>query len=358
MIRIALREAKINKFLVVFSSLGLSVLFAIVFVLINFNSRISESYWGRYGKEKYISLEGNNVDLFNYSLEDLFVYGRIKGLTYDTTISYNSRETVIPSYRGGICIYSVNDSIDGVPNLLRGDSFSLTEQSIWLSETLCSYLGCSIGSSILLNGKTYFVKGVFEKGDASTYYEGEVSFVIHCDARKVETIDSLFVVVTDSAQLARLAKMGNGKIFDDKEGILELYRGYNTFRIGMLCITYVLIGLLFVVFVCVIRICLFKRREFVRVLWQNGITSFKSVILLLSVFAFISLLACSFAVAWECIFNSLVISWADNILHIKIEGPNCVVHWLIGIGISFSTIVLSLPFLPKTDYNKQEERNQ
>ncbi len=358
MLRIALRETKINKFFVIFASLGLSVLFGIVFVLSNFNLQMSTSYWGRYDKGKHISLESTKTDLFDYSLEGLFVYGRTKGLTYDTTLEYDSNIIEIPSYLGGICIYSMNESVDVVPNLLYGDSFSLTEHNIWVTETLYSDLGCSLGSEIKLNNQMYYVAGVFENNNTQTYYNGEVSFFICGDTQKVNTIDSLVVVVTDPVQLTELAKIDNGEIFNDKEGILELCRGYNTMHIGMVFITYVLSALLLILFVSIIRIYLFKRQEFIRILHRNGISTIKLITFLMLIFSIISVLACSMAMVWGCMFNSLIISWADSILHIIIEKPNYIIQWLLGIAFSFIVIGLCLPFLLKKKHYEWETANQ
>ncbi len=88
MIRTALKEAKINKILIVFASLGLSVLLGIIFALSNFNLQMTGSYSERYNEEKYISLESNKIDLLSYSLEGFFVYGRAKGVTFAFDFSF------------------------------------------------------------------------------------------------------------------------------------------------------------------------------------------------------------------------------------------------------------------------------
>ncbi|MBE5733169.1 MAG: hypothetical protein E7353_09120 [Clostridiales bacterium] len=358
MLRIALRETKINKFFIIFASLGLSVLFGIVFVLSNFNSQMNTSYWGRYEQGKTIALESTNAKMFDYSLDGLFVYGRTKGLTYDTTLEYDSEIIKIPSYWGGLCIYSVNESIDVVPNLLYGDSFSLSEHAIWVTEALYTNLGCSLGSEIKLNDQMYYVAGVFENDNTPTYYSGEVSFFIYSNKQKVQKPDSLVVVVAEPMQLTELAKIDNGEIFNDRDGILELCRGYNTLHIGMVFITCVLGALLLILLISIVRIYLFKRQEFIRILHRNGISTTKLITILMLFFSIIAILACSLAIIWSCIFNSLIISWADSILHIIIEKPNYVIQWLLGFSFSLIIVALTLPFLLKKKYYEWEVANQ
>ena len=358
MLRIALRETKITKFFIIFASLGLSVLFGIVFVLSNFNFQMTTSYWGRYEQGKPVVLESNNAKMFDYSLDGLFVYGRTKGLTYDVTLEYSGETIEIPSHWGGLCIYSVNESIDVVPNMLYGDSFSLSENAIWVTETLFTNCGCSLGSEIKLNDQMYYVAGVFENGNTSTYYSGEVSFIIYVDKQIAHKPDSLVVVVDEPIKLTELAKIDNGEIFNDREGVLELCRGYNTLHIGMVFITYVLGALLLILLISIVRIYLFKRQEFIRILHRNGISTTKLITILMLFFSIIAILACSLAIIWSCIFNSLIISWADNILHIIIEKPNYVIQWLLGFTISLIIVALTLPFLLKKRCYEWEVANQ
>ncbi len=349
MLRIALREIRINIFFVIFSALGLSVLLGIIFVLFNFNAQLPSSYWGKYTQGGYISLKSNNADLLNYPTKNFLIYGRGKGLTYDVTLSYNDNVILLPDFFGGICVYSVNDGIESVPRLLSGEPFSLTGKGIWLSEKLFEELDCNTGSYVKLGSESYCVKGVFGEDGGTAYYEGSVSFFI--GAHNDKKPDSLFVAVSDADQLTKLAKIDDGKLFNDKEGVLELCRGYNALYIGLKFSSYVLVILLCVFFVGIIRMYLLKRQSFSGILYRSGTSSLKLSALTTSFFTFVSVSACVLAVIWSLTFNSLIFSWADNILNIKMSEPNYFLQWLFGTLLSFPIAGASLLILfRKTSY--------
>lgn len=357
MIRIALRETKINLFFFIFASLGLSVLFALIFVLLNFRLQVTDSYFDKY-KDNYLSLESNTTELLDYQIDNLFVFSRAEGLTYDTVISYQNKEINIPSYFGGICILSANDSINFFPNISNGEDFLQNTRFIWLSETLATELGCDIGSEIKLDNDIYYVKGLFDYNETPLFYESKASFFVYGESEKIKSTDIITAVISDPVQLMELAKIDGGKIFKDSDGVLELCRGFNALCVGIVFIICFLIVLLIVFFVSIIKIYLAKREEFIRILFRNGISNLKLVFTNALLFTIISVFACSLSILWGLIFNLIIISWASNIINITIYSPNYFLQWLLGMVCSLVVICTSLPLMLKKRLYKYEVSNQ
>lgn len=358
MINIVLKETKNNIFFIVFATFGISILFAIIFVLLNFRLQVSDSYWARYNSKGYVSLESNSNDILDFSNDNLFVYTRAKGLTYDTTISYQNNEIDLPSYLGGICIVSTNDNIEFFPNMLRGEEISLNERYIWLSEALSTLLGCDIGSELQLGNNDYYVKGIFDHNKTPNVYESLASFFVFCDNPKLEKEDTFTAVISDSDELMSIAKIDNGKIFKDSDGVLELCRGFNTLCIGTVIVICFLMVLLIIFFVSIVRIYLLKRENFIGILYRLGISDFKLLLIHIFVFAIVAFCACSLAMLWSVIFNAFIFNWADSILNITINSPNYFLQWIFGIVVSLILLYVTLPLMLKRRLYKREVSNQ
>lgn len=358
MINIALKETKHNIFFIVFSIFGISILFAIIFVLLNFRLQVSDSYWTRYNSKGYVSLESDSNEILNFYNNNLFVYTRAKGLTYDTTISYQNNEINLPSYLGGICVVSTNENKDFFPNMLRGEDFSLNERYIWLSEALATLLGCDIGFELKLGNNVYCVKGIFDHNKTPIVYETLASFFVFCDNPKLGTGDTFTAVISDSNELMSIAKIDNGKIFKDSDGILELCRGFNTLCIGTVIVICFLIVLLLIFFVSIVRIYLLKRENFISILYGLGISYFKLFLINIIVFAIVTFCACSLAMLWSIIFNAFIFKWADDILNITINSPNYFLQWIFGIVTSLILLCVTLPLMLKRRLYKREVSNQ
>lgn len=358
MINIALKETKNNIFFIVFAVLGLSILFAIIFVLLNFRLQVSDSYWARYDNKGYVSLESDSNEILNFSNDNLFVYTRAKGLTYDTVISYQNNEIDLPSYLGGICVVSTKENIVFFPNMLRGEEFSLNERYIWLSEALATLLGCDIGSELKLGNNVYYVKGIFDHNKPPTVYENMASFFVFCDNVTLEKGDTFTALVFEPDELMKIAKIDNGKIFKDNDGVLELCRGFNTLCIGTVFVICFLMLLLIIFFVSIIRVYLLKREDYIRILYRIGIGDFKLILTYILVFAIVTFCACSLAMLWNVIFNTFIFNWADIILNITINSPNYFLQWILGIVSSFALICIILPLILKRRLYKREVSNQ
>lgn len=333
-LNISIKELLKNKLYFSYFAAGLALLLAVICVLANYSRQIFDGFFTQFNNGGVMLLEMKALPSEPSVYDDLPVFARGEGITYDITLTNGERSVYLPSYKGGLCVVSEGDWITPsvlFPLYIWGD-FSLSEDRIYLSMELAEELDCVNGGSVNIGGKEFDV--------GRTVMSNEMySFIIYDPHTAANEIT---LMLPDADRLLEISEYLTPENFNDTEGILTLCDGYRGLKAGMSVVLAVLTAVCVMYIFIFIGMYLSKRNEFVRILFRTGIRRAQLFGCLCAVFAPLCFIGCSAGFLLSVLLDKLVDKWAGELLGMSVDEVNYAAYFAVCFAVCVLASAASL----------------
>lgn len=332
---LSVKELLKNKLYFSYFALGLALILAVICVLANYSKQIFDGFFTQFDGGDILTLEMSALPSEPSVYDDLPVFARGEGLTYDITLTNGDKSVYLPSHKGGLCIVSEGAWI--TPSILFPlfalGNFSLKENTIHLSTELAEELGCGHGGYVTVGDKEYKVgRSIFLSTDL-------YSFIIY-DPNTAA--DEFTLMLPDADRLLKISEYLTSENFNDTEGLLALCNGYRGLKAGMSIVMSVLSA------VCVLYIFIFigmylsKRTEFTRILFRVGMRKVQLFGCLGAVFALLCFIGSAVGFLLSVLLDMLVEKWASDLLGMHVDEVNYIAYFAVCFAASAAAAAASL----------------
>jgi len=332
---ISIKELLKNKLYFSYFASGLALMLAVICVLANYSRQIFDGFFTQFNNGGVMPLEMSALPSESAVYDNLFVYARGAGITYDITLSHGESSVYLPSYKGGLCI--VSECADVMPEALFPlyalGGLSLREGKVYLSAELAGELGCASGDSVNVGGREFTV------GRTIMLPTEMYSFIIfdpNTDA------DEITMIIPDAERLLNVSEYLTPENFNDSEGILALCDGYRGLKNGMSVIIAVLTAVCVLYIFVFIRMYLSKRAEFSRILFRMGMRRTQFFGCLCAVFAPLCFIGSAVGFVLSVLLDMLVDKWAGELLGMHVDKVNYAAYFAVCFAVCVLAAAASL----------------
>lgn len=350
-LNISLKELLKNKLYFSYFAAGLAILLAVICVPANYSRQIFDGFFTQFNDGGVMTLEMSALPSELSVYEDLPVFARGAGLTYDITLVHGERSVDIPGCNGGLCVVSEGDRI--TPSVLFPlyalGNFSLREDSIYLGTELAEELDCVSGGPVNIADREY------EAGRTIPLPTDLYNFIIfdpNPDA------DEFALMIPDADRLLEISEYLTPENYSDDEGILALCDGYRGLKAGMSVVIAVLTAVCALYIFAFIGMYLSKRGEFVRILFRMGIRRTQLFGCLCAVFAPLCFIGSAVGFLLSVLLDKPVDKWAGELLGMGVEPVNYAAYFVICFAVCVLAAAVSLLLNMAKTSSEGEAANQ
>lgn len=330
-LNISLKELLKNKLFFTYFTVGLAILMSVICVLANYSGQVFDGFFTQFKHGQVLPIEMSELpkDM------DLPVFAEKSGITYDVTISYGEKSVFLPSYRGGICVVSMNrDFIYKEFAMLS--SFGVVNfdtEYLFLKSDIAEELGCKHGDKITISGVEYTVKFV------APFLIDSYNFIIYNPEINAEKFS---VIVSNKEQLLALSEQLNSENFNDTEGILALCEGYRAMKTTMNIVMIILVVVLAAFIFTFIKMYFSRRADFLGILYGCGIRKSRLFAVIGTDFTVLTLISSGLGFGLAILLDLLVDKWARELIKMRVDEANYPMYFAIGFAVCVINAAVSL----------------
>lgn len=331
MLKLSLNELHKNKLFFAYFIIGLAILMSVICILANYSGQVFDGFFTQFSHGQVLSLEMNELpeDM------DLPIFAEKIGITYDVTISHGEKSVFLPSYRGGICVISMNKEFIYKEFALLS-SFGVVNfdtEYIFLKQNIAEELGCKQGDKIIISGTEYMVKII------TPFLFDTYNFIIYNPELRAENYT---VIVSDKDELLALSEQLNSENFTDTDGILALCEGYRAMKTALNVVMVILVAVLAAFIFVFIKMYFSRRADFLNILYNCGIRKSRLFAVIGTDFAVLSLISSGLGFGLAILLDMLVDKWARELIKMRVDEVNYLVYFAVGFTFCLIIAAVSL----------------
>lgn len=331
MLKLSLNELRKNKLFFGYFAIGLAILTSVICILANYSGQVFDGFFTQFRHGQVLPLEVSELpkDM------DLPVFAEKSGITYDVTISHGEKSVFLPSYRGGICVISMNREFIYKEFALLS-SFGVVNfdtECIFLKQNIAEELGCKQGDKITISGTEYIVKII------SPFLIDTYNFIIYNPELRAENYT---VIVSNKEQLLTLSEQLNSENFSDTNGILALCEGYRAMKTSLNIVMVILVAVLVAFIFVFIKMYFSRRADFLNILYGCGIRKSRLFVVIGTDFAILTLISSGLGFGLAILLDFLVDKWARELIKMRVDEANYLAYFAVGFAVCLIIAAVSL----------------
>lgn len=346
MLKLSLNELRKNKLFFGYFTVGLAILLSVICILANYSGQVFEGFFTQFRHGQVLPLEMSELpeDM------DLPIFAEKSGITYDVTISHGEKSVFLPSYRGGICVVSINKEFIYKEFALLS-SFGVVNfdtECIFLKQNIAEELGCKQGDKITISGTEYTVKII------SPFLIDTYNFIIYDPLLRAENYT---VIVSNKDELLTLSEQLNSENFTDTEGILALCEGYRAMKTALNIVMVILVAVLAAFIFVFIKMYFSRRADFLSILCNCGIRKSWLFAVIGTDFAVLSFISSGLGFGLAILLDFLVDKWARELIKMRVDEANYLAYFAVGFAVCLIIAAVSL-IINISKSSEKEVRNR